>query len=506
MRIKRPFAPKFLNNLDEHLLKNKPETWSARTHLVIYYSLLFIAVLAGLCFIIPNDARGNTSVGYWIGFTTIICIIALVVWLIYLLRFNVFKRFGNTTPLSRLQAFALYFIAIAIIVSFTYIPPLIESARANITYSDNEIINDINNFNIKICQLEYDSLQQNWTKDTVMVSNTKNIVVSPSNAKEEAIAVADSVKAVIHSTYELIDTAQLRSKLTAADSVVKINDSVYVFANSPTYQFISMYRPFVTKGKSSILSSRDLFYQVIKNYKKIDRQKVNEELTVLIKKYYYKNDYYNSYEVDSYNSNDVKKTYRERLFDRYNINIVSRSIENIVDRKDRWSNNSSSWQLRIIFYVSLVITLLIFVFRHSTVKTFFLSLLTGIILTIITSLFVAFSSSYQENSVLIWYIFYTVLFLGLSLSVFKIKNRTIVSGISINLFVLTITFLPIIIVTLYYNNIHSTMYGYESEKFDYAEMYRNIQYAEIGGLVLLIVLLPTLIHNLYRQWFALPED
>jgi hypothetical protein len=53
---KRFFTPRILNRLDNWLLINKPETWSARTHLVIYYGALFMAVLAAICFVYPDDS------------------------------------------------------------------------------------------------------------------------------------------------------------------------------------------------------------------------------------------------------------------------------------------------------------------------------------------------------------------------------------------------------------------------------------------------------------------
>ena len=94
MRIKRPLATAFIEKLDANLLLNKPATWSTRVHLVMYYCGLFILTLIAIGFLFPNDPRERTNNHIWSTLLSVATAIALVVWLIYLLRFNVFKRFG----------------------------------------------------------------------------------------------------------------------------------------------------------------------------------------------------------------------------------------------------------------------------------------------------------------------------------------------------------------------------------------------------------------------------
>ncbi|MBK8087281.1 MAG: hypothetical protein IPK31_04630 [Chitinophagaceae bacterium] len=124
MKPKRPLAPTFLNKLDDYLLLNKPVTWTARTHLAAYYSLLFVLVLTLLCFIVPDDVRSDSSVFIWTTLTGILSVLGFIVWCIYLLRFNVFKRFGAAHPFDGLKPFLLYFIAIGLMVLPGYIPLL----------------------------------------------------------------------------------------------------------------------------------------------------------------------------------------------------------------------------------------------------------------------------------------------------------------------------------------------------------------------------------------------
>ena len=131
---KRPLLIRPLKKLDDYLLIHKPEIWSARTHLVKWYSILFMIVLAALCFINYNNARLSTNVGIWVGFVVVIAILALVIWIIYLLRFNVFKRYGIIKPIGRLTTFLLYFVAAGFIVGYSFIPLIVETLRAQHDY------------------------------------------------------------------------------------------------------------------------------------------------------------------------------------------------------------------------------------------------------------------------------------------------------------------------------------------------------------------------------------
>ncbi|HUP14398.1 MAG TPA: hypothetical protein VM187_19380, partial [Niastella sp.] len=124
--------PGFLKRAEQKLLLNKPGIWSTRAHLVVYYGVLFLLVLTALCFFEPNDPRDYSTTEAWIAFVSIISGVALIIWLIYLLRFNVFKKYGNIHPLHGLVTFLLYFIATGILVSFSYVHPIVESVRANL--------------------------------------------------------------------------------------------------------------------------------------------------------------------------------------------------------------------------------------------------------------------------------------------------------------------------------------------------------------------------------------
>src|SRR5882757_3315149 len=102
---KRPLVPSFLQKIDEQLLRDKPNAWSARTHLVIWFSFLFAVALSLFCYLAFFDARQYFNTGSWATFIGLIAFIGFVFWLIFLLRFNVFKRYGNWFAWDGMKSF-----------------------------------------------------------------------------------------------------------------------------------------------------------------------------------------------------------------------------------------------------------------------------------------------------------------------------------------------------------------------------------------------------------------
>ena len=492
MHSKRPLAPTFINRLDRYLLKHKPEIWSARTHLVAYYGLLFMAVLAAIAFVVPDDPRRNSPSIYWVGFVSLLSFIALIGWLIYLLRFNVFKRYGLTSGANRLITFLLYFVSVGTFVLFSYIEPYVETIRANARYTEQELVADIDKTNLGICRLEYDSMRHVWSADTVLVVD-KAPVAEDKNI--DYTTPTDTVVLVPRSPRITLDKEALKTRLTTEDSVQQLNDSMYVFFNCPTYTLLQPYR--LGSGESTRpLTSVDIYRQVIQNYTPPNNKaEIIRELAAIRNKYHWRTDYPVYYYIDQSNV-------EERIRNRHGLSHTSSSIDNILERKYRWSPVNLPFFVRIFIYTTLILSLLLFAFRHTTAKTFFLSLLTGIILSILTSLILAFSR-HNGDAFFEWILFYLVLAFGLSLTTFTMRKRSVFAGIAINLFLWLLPFIPLCIVANYYVD---QKYNPDRTEYEYALQQQHLFWAEIGGLLLLLVAIGTLMHKLYRKWYAAPVN
>jgi hypothetical protein len=502
MDMKRPLMPGFLKKAEQKLLLNRPGIWSARTHLVLYYGVLFMLVLAGICFLDPLDVREQSQTPYWIGYVTIISVIALTVWLIYLLRFNVFKKYGIIHPLHMLVSFILYFIAAAVLVLFTYVQPAVESFKANRAIGDEEIVKDVNNMNLKLCQFEYNMLQLKWEYDTVVLVKDSASIDRPMTYEEYEVAT-DSValRTVSRYRYQKMHISDFQDKRSGNDSLIKLNDTMYVMYSTPTFKVFDAYRA-DEFSEEKMLTSFQIYDRVLRRPDpSVDKSALVKELTALLRKYD------NPEFTDPYGHDLViekEDTWFEIIRKKYRTYTINQNISNITEKKFRWRERHLPPFIRALYYFAIGITLLVFIFRHSTTRTFFLSLLSGILLTIFTALFLSFSS-HNESGYFMVMIVYTILFLIGALTVWLNKKRNVVTGIFMNLFVSLIPFFPLICIAWYYRWKQEQYYAKE-EYYFWENEGLYFLYAEIAGPVLFVILLTTLINKLYRRWYSLPQE
>jgi len=499
---KRPLVPSFLQKLDDKLLRNKPNTWSARTHLVIWFAFLFGLALSVFCYLAFFDAKQYSSTGSWATFVGMMAFIGLVFWLIFLLRFNVFKRYGNWFAWDGLKNFILYFISIGALVAVCFIPAAIETWRANQQFGNDEIVNDINELNVDACKLEYSLLPLQWTADTCEIVE-KNHFAAPADVDVVSDTVIADIANRNTTTYHYIDTAELRSRMRQTDSLVKLTGSLYIFYGCPEYTFVNSYGADEYSTKT-VLSSADVYRTVLKDFKKPDRAALLKRMDALKTKWSAGSRYGYSY-MDGdmgYNNDD---RYETKISKKYSLGMISNGIDNAVTKKYAWVRDWPGY-LRIFYYTTLVLTLLVFIFRHTTVKTFFLSLLTAVILAIFTALLLVMSNG-NETSILSFLVVYFIVFAILALSIFSIKTRKAVQGIGLNLFLFMTPFMPLVFVALNQAMKEQRYYApgyYYKPEADHFTLYLHI--AEVAGSVMFLILLEPLFKKLYRRWFAAPEN
>jgi hypothetical protein len=502
MNIKRPLVPSFIQKLDDRLLRNKPTTWAARTHLVVYFAVLFALVLTGFCFLVFFDAKQYSNLGGWNTFIGLIAFIGFVFWLIFLLRFNVFKRYGNWFVWDGLKSFILYFISIGAMVAVCFIPSAVETFRANQQYGNDEIVNDINEINTNVCKLEYGMLPLQWDDDTCRLVN-RPLPAPPVEMQDMVDTVISEIVYVDRPSFQYVDTAELRRKFNETDSVVKITDSLYVFFKCPDYVFVGSYSGDIHSAKK-VLSSADMYRTIIRNYQKPDRAALLKRMEAFKIKYASSRRYtYSDYD-GTYNEND---SYEVKIKKKYGLYSINYGIDNIVQKKYAWLEDWDIY-LRVFYYITLGLTLLVFIFRHSTVKTFFLGVLTAVVLVIFTALMMVMSNG-EETAVLSFMIVYYVLFAGIALSIYGATIRRAVQGIALNLFLFMTPFVPLVFVALNEAMKYRRYYepGYNNQITtapDNTALYFLI--AEIAGSLILLILLEPLFRKLYRKWYAAPEE
>lgn len=488
---KRPLAPKFLNKLDNYLLLNKPDTWSTRFHLVFYYCLLFMITLAAICFVVPTDHREKSFYGLWSGSAGVLALIGFITWLVYLFRFNVFKQFGIVLPGDRVKTFVIYFFCIVMLSLSVYIPPVVESIRADMAYSSDELATDMNRVNELVTKIERNHIPGDFTADTIqIVSGGYDTQYIPSRPN-----------------FIYCDSSDLKWRLKTDDSVRWIRNDLFIQYHFFNLNFAddALVRKYAGVHVKTTL---DLYHSAYLN-QNTDVVAATRELNQLIDKYEHQelfNDFY-YYNNNDYNSYDPNSIFNH-IVSVHRIYEASSAIKHISERKYRLREAEYGDIAHATYYYALVLALLIFIFRHSTVKVFFLSLLTGGVLAILSGLCVAILNL-REEGVYFLMLFYFLVFVVLSALIPGAKNRSVISGIALNAFVLLTAFIPLIVVGLYYS-LHSTDYYFPVRGAGYDEFYaaRTMSYhaAEIAGGVILLVMIETVFKRLYRKWYSLPED
>lgn len=508
MKSKRILAPAFLHKLDHWLLIHKPAIWSARTHLVWWYGLLFLGVLTGIGFMAPNDPRNDSSVEVFGTLLSMVSIIGLVFWLIFMLRFNVFKRFGLQSKKEGITSFLLYFLAAFLLCFLPFSPSLIETYRANRTYTDKEVINDVNTVNRSIAKLWHSKLQEPWqvSKYRLARYDSANNLIGPN----EEVDVSEPVDTmpIKHFNQEpepekwtVLDSASFYGNMRMADSVVMINDSAFKSYRCPDYEFLNPWALNNTDREIPLLRSRDLFNEIISQPAPTDTVAISKDLYKLIDKYTLGKNFKYYYESNITNGVDTPTYVRIKMT--YRLEAVDDSINNILLRMHRWDESGTQIFLRMMIYFAFCIALLLFMFRYSSARTFFLTLLSTVLLLIFTLLLAATSGNSASGTLTILLLYYVAAFV-LALSINSASTRTTAAGIGLNIFTGITSFLPMIIYGLIYDVV-SDMKNYEETHW-YANSETYFFYSEIAGVVLFLLLLQLFIKQSYRKWIALPDE
>jgi hypothetical protein len=483
------FIPKFLKKLDHKLLLNNPVLWTSRAHLVSWLGILSIAFLSLVFFTIPNDPRNESIVYLPTFFILIASVVGIIIWLIYLLRFNVFKRFGAYTWKSMLVSFLLMFVSLGWFVLFPFLPSAIETYRADQAFTSKELVLETERMNFLISELIYDSLILDFSGDTLLVSDSLIQVENDKNTYE--------IENYLQESLNICTQEYLRRRIADYDSIVSIGNNYYVLLTAPNYRFLNVNRAqnyFPTQE----LNNLEFYNLIHRKFNKDSLGKWKSEFDILRNKYAADEDYYMN---KTYYYDNGGSTYLDLL----GVRSIEEGLGNISFRKYLWRDESLEVFFRIWFYCTLGLTLLIFVFRHSTTKIFFLSLFVSVLLVMISGLLGAFLSL-EEFGVYYLMLFYILLFFIFTCTIFNSKRKSKIQGIALNLFSLVVAFIPLLIVSIY-NEIISNRYR-DSPIYPiyYADFDIRIQIAELVGILLLMVVIPTFIYKSYRKWYALPDE
>lgn len=532
---RRPLAPAFINRIDKWLLLNYPTIWATRIHLFLWYALIGYALIYATFFILPDDPRTRSYVELRMVITGLLSGLAIILWMIYLLRFNTFKRYGQPNALVPGLQFLLFFLMFSLAGFTILIPPLAEKHNADSAFTTDELVNDVNNANYLINVLEHENNPVNIVPDTVLFVKTQDLADSLYRLNqfyidmeqkrmeaEELLLNNDSSSAELFDTTSFPKSRMVRwepdslrqSIITGRDTVTLIGDSgvvLYTWENiiyvnhdeSPNY------------SETRAMTELDLYNTIYKYKRLIPKEKAISEYTRIANKYLTEPFVYSAmHDSDMYHAlhDDVRADYYMSPYHVISYCYLYSEIENSVDdieSRKYWFEGRGHLSAVVlsVLYVSMILSLLLLAFRHSTLRTFAVTLLAGVVIAIINGVILAFFRA-SETKVLLaiagW-------ILGLLVAAFTISTsrvRSLWKGIAMQLSLYGIYFLPLLFIGAYYKYLHH-VYGYGfKDEYRYLYVNEDLHYemAQYGGAALLLAALFIVYGRLFRIWYSQPEE
>lgn len=523
---RRPMVPAPVRQLDNWLLLNYPTIWATRIHLYCWYALLFYGVTSTVFFFLPNDPRSNSTYEIHQSIIGVLAALAIVTWLVYLLRFNTFKRFGKQPTFSMGLQLLTFFFMFAIAAFTILIPPYIEKITADTEFPDDRLTETINQLNYSITILEKENNPIEFIPDTVLFTQTADEAAHLNGTKNTYTIIYhyDTLKSTeeIDTTYtNIFPWYYMRNIRWEAINVkpilINTSDSITFLGDTGLVIFVLQNSIPITHSRYNNQENKQWLnpfqiYQLAYQQKPISAILAN---AIAEKEVRYLTGYaMNELQFLPYPSDNwgYQTSYQQDIIDRdmletYKIGYLQNCISNIEERKYRFSNNGFFRDtLAGILSIAFALSVLLTVFRHSSLITFIASSLSGVLLSLLIGLIIALLrlAEYEAFSVVL--ACFGLLFLG-TFTLAQLKKRSILAGVVLQLSLYVTFFIPLLIVGIHYSYINHLYPSYiDAYSFYYEQENLHYVLACLGGFVLFIGMLFLFYARLFRNWFALPEE
>jgi hypothetical protein len=389
----------------------------------------------------------------------------------------------------------------------------VETYRTYSQISPEEVVTDMNTLNLKISTLEFNPSIMEFGRDTTVFLSKSAFKKREADLKaqseseimsEESAPIDNNI-----STYYYYPVDSIKKILSGNDSIEQINDSVFVLLSAPNLDFIS-------EGQWSLISqvnlvgNNELYHSArMARAKGIDSKQYFQDIVKLLRKYergwsdvdLYRKMYRKDIRIESFGEISTK----------YDVYPVNSKIGNISTIMTRWLPDDLMLYLHITVFLSVCLSLLVYLYRHTTLVAFFLTFLVGFLLYILSALVLIISRYHNdEGTIYMICIGFFLLFAGLGISNLWARKRSMVKGIALNLFLLTFQFLPLLLTMIYYHYLEKkySHLSYSSDEYQRLFEDKNSHLLLSGwlGLFLLLVAIEFCFKKLYVKWYALPQE
>ncbi|MBP6456620.1 MAG: hypothetical protein KA275_07820, partial [Chitinophagaceae bacterium] len=329
MTFLEKITPAFLAKFDRNLLLNNPDFWSTRFIHTLLFTILGFLGISGLFFISNNDVRNYSDEFSWMFLLCFLIFVSLVIWFIFLFRFNVFKRFGKIKKTHFIVQFLCFFFTFFLFFTWLTSINFVESYQANKKYSTVELANDINAFNKNLAIYQQHKMPKSWGRNTYKLVNS-----ATKKQLESGFVSAEYYSTNEGGNEQIVEKENFfKSFLPKIDSIQKINDSTYYEYTCPNYCLLNNTDVF-SNCKIDNLKNKEIFFSIInKEFSESEKKASGDLIQKLIKKYHYTNRYTSQYDDVSYINDAAVRNWNEELSVRFKIDALNNSLYNIANKK-----------------------------------------------------------------------------------------------------------------------------------------------------------------------------
>jgi hypothetical protein len=474
------FIPNFIKRFDHYLLTHFPIVWQSRIHYVLYSVIITNIIFGGLAMLMPVNFDSLRDLDQWVWLFFIVSISYLVVWMIHVGRFNLFKQFGKRPIGDEYLNFFLNFISILLIASTMFSFPYFYVLKVKNLVSNYELAQDINTLNLGAPFFPRNYYQYK-TKGEEEDGEQKMFLYNYNNFREfgyeEFLNKLENKRFVENwngeAFEESIEVPIDNGKSLKKADTCKQGDSKYGL-NCESF----------TRKQFQQKKSRAEQLELIQNFLNV------------AKKYEIVEDSSAAYFLGRFNANYDYKYYPDSIYygaSRTN-QFLNDKINSIIRNKTRTPFYAEAGFLHFMWYLLFYLTLFFMIYRNVSRRHFVLTFVSGIVIMVVSAIFIGLGGHFNQESI---FGLYFTIYLGLAIGAFLLfasRSQTWFQAVCLNLFILATPFMPV----FYYQTHDHSYYDYQSE-------WHPIFNFEIAGFVIFFLLLQLVYKKLYSINWSLPE-
>jgi hypothetical protein len=477
MNLQR-FVPDFIKRLDHYLLTHYPIIWQSRIHNVFYAVVLTNLLLGGLAMLLPVNIGHRYDLWEWTWTFFVVAVTYLVIWMIHVGRFNIFKLYGKRPIGDEYINFILHMLCVVMIASTMFSFHYVYDQKIRNAVSNTELAQDINTLNLGAPFFpNQESYYRKYNADGIADSDNGLYLYNYhnfdrfGNQRFWTNLENDGLDNSYDRAYETIDEQIMDTTIVeeVADPCTQSKFGLNCYDENKK----------LFNQKKSRQEQLELITNFIQTAKKYGVSVNVDANTVLNRFNKNENFKFNLDNGEAYNFYDLNY----KLENSVGYVISSKTDRVIFYDPDFW---------HVMWYLCFNLALLFMIYRNVRRRDFILSIVSGIVIMIVSGIILALTRMNSESEIFgFYFMIYLGLVAGASAILFK-RSHSWMNAACLNLVAVATPFMPI----FYFETRGHRHFTNDSAMADNWE---------IAGFVIFFLLLQVFFKKLYTTLWALPE-